>query len=469
MTQARDTIKLYLEEQQTIQQIRDATPAAMQPVNRLSYPELLETVGITVDFGHLPQGYINFYPQDFIVEEVSPDNRLSTVDYQADEVLEPTGDQRTLYADLVKVGLSSIEAAQGLAEALGLGLEAISYAGIKDKIALTSQRISIRHPDVERLRAAQPPGMFLKNYQWSKGVVEKGHLTGNRFTIVVRTPVTLGAGWLDQAFKKISGGFYNFYHFQRFGTPRLISHVLGKHLLCQDYRGVVETFLCDVGAYETPLLGELRGEAKRSFGNWPLIDNLFSQLPYTMRLERILLGHLIDHPQDFAGALRLISDQTTLWVYAYASYLFNRHLSELAESGQSIPQEIPLLLNPAYKTIPAYIGQLHADGISDLVGSLERLFGRNPMNSKNTAPAKVLAAMLKSQIVDRAVILSFQLPPAVYATTFLSHLFLLERGYPTSDWVTTEKFDAKKILGLGSIEQTEKKLERYFFKQAESL
>jgi len=57
----------------------------------------------------------------------------------------------------------------------------------------------------------------------------------------------------------------------------------------------------------------------------------------------------------------------------------------------------------------------------------------------------------------------------VYATTFLSHLFLLERGYPTSDWVTTEKFDAKKILGLGSIEQTEKKLERYFFKQAESL
>lgn len=228
---AEDIIAEYQREQEFLDAFRRESPELLTPRQRFSPTQLLHHIGILVDVGPLPHGYLNLYPRDFIVEEVGTDDKISTIEPgDAQSVPSPEG-QLTLYADLVKVGLSTLEACHSVAQALGLADRHISYAGLKDKIAITSQRIAIRRPDPEKVAGLSVPAVHLKNWVWGKGVLRKGGLRANRFTILVRTPATLGKGWLEQQLKRWQAGFYNFYYMQRFGTPRLLSHHLGKLLL----------------------------------------------------------------------------------------------------------------------------------------------------------------------------------------------------------------------------------------------
>lgn len=461
---SKTSVDYYLLEQERLAQYRQTNPELVEPKRKFSYEEILQHIGIEVDFGFLPQGYLNLYPQDFTVEELALDGSVSTIEPNQTETIpdKPAG-QTTLYADLVKVGFSSIEAVNALAQGLGTEVKNIGYAGIKDKVAITSQKISLRNFDLEKLKQFRGEGFFLKNYTWGKGVVGRGAILGNRFTITVRTPVTLGQGWLDQALKKLEHGFFNFYFLQRFGSPRLLSHKLGKLILKQDFEGAVKTFLADPGTQDVGLLNRVREQANRDFGKWAELEQAFSLLPYTFRLELILVRYLKKHPTDFRGALKQIDDQVTLWVYAYASYLFNKHLSKLINSQTDLPDELPLLLNPDYKTVDTYIESLKQDGVIDLEKSVIKIFGHNVLNKKNTSAVIHPAKINEIKIVEGAVVISFDLPKAAYATTFLTHMFSLFRGLPLPEWLNKEKIDSKKILGLGSVAECEQVLGDYIF------
>ena len=466
---------LYQEEQELLKQYDQRLLLAQKPATS---QELLKKVGIDVDFGFLPKGYINFYNEDFIVEEIDKQGKLKTIEPESSVIpAQPGSSQPVLYADLVKTGTSTLEAAETLAKKLGVAMNKINYAGIKDKLAITAQQVSIEGADLTEVAKLQIPGMFLKNFSWHEVNSYKGGLRGNRFTIVIRTPSVLGQGWLETSLKKIKQqGFYNFYYLQRFGAPRLVSHNLGRLLLQQNYQGAVEMFLGDSGSQDVGLLNNLRQQAKENFGNWAKVAEIFSALPYTFRLELEVARYLEKSPQDYFGALKLMHDQLAIWVYSYASYLFNLHLSKLINEQKTIPHRLPLLFNPKYNKISTYVEHLEKDGIGNLEESLEKLFAgekvRPQMRTQNTYATTAPAKILKSKIVDKAVVLAFELGIGVYATTFLSHLFDLDRGLPVPDWVAGDKLDAKKILGLGSVElatkvlgetNREQKIDNYFF------
>ncbi|NUM25940.1 MAG: tRNA pseudouridine(13) synthase TruD [Candidatus Buchananbacteria bacterium] len=461
---SKTSVDYYLLEQERLAEYRRTQPELVTPRRKHTYEEILKHIGIEFDFGYLPQGYLNLYPQDFIVEELDLAGGVSTIEPNQQETVpaKPSG-RSTLYADLVKVGFSSIEAVQTLAAGLGVDVKEIGYAGIKDKVAITSQRISIRNFEIEKLKQFHGEGVFLKNYTWGKGVVGRGAISGNRFTITVRTPVTLGQGWLDTSLKKLENGFYNFYFLQRFGSPRLLSHALGRIILQQDYEQAVRVFLSDQGVQDVGLLNRVREQAARDFGKWAELEQAFSLLPYTFRLELALVRYLKNHPADFRGALKQIDDQVTLWVYAYASYLFNKHLSSLIARAENLPAELPLLLNPAYKTVDTYVANLERDGITDLGKSVIKIFGHNVLQSKNSTATVHPAKINVVKIIEGAVVINFDLPKAAYATTFLTHMFSLFRGLPLPEWLNKEKVDGKKILGLGSVEDCEQVLGDYIF------
>ncbi|MDD5110031.1 MAG: tRNA pseudouridine(13) synthase TruD [Patescibacteria group bacterium] len=447
-----DTVTRYQREQELLQGLRTRQPQDFEPRRTFTPEQILQRIGIRVDFGHLPQGYLNLYPQDFVVEEVALDGRVSTIAPKALSPLPPPHEgERTLYVDLVKAGLSTLEACQGIAHALGIAERQISYAGLKDKAAITAQRIAIRQVDPERIAAAVVGGVHLQEFAWGKGALRKGGLAGNRFTIVVRTPVTVGAGWLQRSLERWGNGFYNFYYLQRFGTPRLLSHELGRAILQGDYAGAVRTFLCAQGYYDAPYFNRLREQARDHFGDWKSMVKLFAPLPDTCHLEHRMLAHLVEYPDDFRGALLAVSDQATLWVYAYASYLFNLHLSQMVTQGAKLPARLPLLLHPDCRAVETYQRELAADGISDLTEALRAFFGRPMVSVNNVCATVVRPTVLGSKIVDRAVVLSFELPPAAYATTFLSHLFALARGLPLPDWLDRTRHDSQALLGSGSM------------------
>jgi len=460
----KNSVELYLAEQQYLEKKRQEHPELFQSNRAYSYQEIMNYIGIDVDFGYLPVGYLNLFPQDFIVQEVTAKGRVCSIEPEAaKDLANPGEDEKTLYAELVKVGLSSLEAKENLAIALNLSPNQISFAGIKDKIAITSQLISLRGVTAEQILGLKSPGLFLKNLYWGKGVVEKGDLLGNQFIITVRTPVTLGQGWLDSNLSKWQDGFYNFYYLQRFGSPRLLSHKLGKLLLQQQYEEAVRTFLTDWGVQGPGLISQLRTEASENFGDWKKLTEIFSVLPYTFRLELTILEYLISHPADYLGAIKTVGDQATLWVYAYASYLYNSHLSSLIKNGQPLPKELPLLLHPDFRNISTYTEKLKKAGITSLRDPLLALFGRLPISPKNTCPTKSPVKLIGSKILDKAVAIAFELPSASYATTFLSHLFNIYKGLPLPEWLNQKPFDAKAELSLGSIKETEDILKDYIF------
>ena len=75
-----DTIKLYLDEQEILKKYQAEDPALVTSQRLYDYDEILKHIGIDIDFGYLPQGYLNLYPQDFVVEELGEENNLSTIE-----------------------------------------------------------------------------------------------------------------------------------------------------------------------------------------------------------------------------------------------------------------------------------------------------------------------------------------------------------------------------------------------------
>ena len=72
-------------------------------------PEFLEKIGVAGLFRDLPLGYIKFMPQDFLVEEVTPNGNIITVD-EAPLMGHLEHEGGTYYAELVKCGIPAFSA-----------------------------------------------------------------------------------------------------------------------------------------------------------------------------------------------------------------------------------------------------------------------------------------------------------------------------------------------------------------------
>lgn len=428
--------------------------------------EQLRKIGIVLPNPLRPRGYLRFSALDFIVEEIRQDGTVLSTEYiPKDPGLLP-GEGDTLYADLVKVNLSTLDAAREIARALDLPLENISYAGIKDAVAVTSQTIAIKGVDPDKVRALSLPNLFLKQLRRGKGVLQPGMLSGNRFTITVRTEEPIAQTDLEMKVARAEDkGFWNFYWLQRFGN-RLRSHEYGRRVLLGDYEGALRAEICEAGEREILYIANLRRAAFERWGNWQALIDMFQKLPYTFRFELIALEHLLQQPHDFIGALHAISDQTRIWVYAYASYCFNRVLSSYAASpkGFPVPKEMPLLISPIREDRALYEsvlreGQLHPRFLENL----------KPFPFIRLAPRKVptkIAAEIR-HVVSHPVgaLFEFDLGKGSYATTFLSHFFVLIGGEPVPSWVATDELDAKAVLQDGSLKSVREALGHYLEKR----
>lgn len=453
-----DTIQeLFNKERENVERLAKENPEDFKTSERLSYGALLKHIGIHKDVSKLSDGYLNLFQQDFLVEEITKGGRVVSLIPQEQHIPEKDDpEKKTLYAELIKTNMSTFDAVGSMANAFSIPSKQISFSGVKDAMAITAQQIAFRNIDASTIQLDKVPGLYLHSFSWGKGILEKGAQNGNHFTIIVRTKGEVNQEHIASIVSEVEEGFYNYYFFQRFGTPRVISHVLGKYLLRQNYKEAVKIFLCEKGASYTPTIAKLRAEALASFGDWKLIKELYSSFPYTFRRELGILSFLEEHPEDYLGALKTQEEQPLFWIYAYASFLFNSYISSARAVGEHIPPVIPLLLNPKYKDNPYYLAQLKKDAIGSFTNALRDLTGYTPMSEKNVCVAKLRVKNVRTKILPSAAIFSFDLPVGAYATTFLSNFFNIQKGEPRPDWVSTERYDSKKEMGeqsLGGIEK----------------
>jgi len=125
----------------------------------------------------LPRGRIKAVPEDFVVDEIP--------------AYEPQGTGDHLFVRFAKRNLTTDEAVHALADAVGVAVRDIGVAGMKDKVALTTQTVSLPIPRgvdafPERVLALTLPGITILSAIRHGHKLKTGHLEGNRFRIVIR-------------------------------------------------------------------------------------------------------------------------------------------------------------------------------------------------------------------------------------------------------------------------------------------
>ncbi len=451
--------ELWEQERQYIDQLRREKPEWFQYDEKLNPRRILEHIGITALPADRVRGYYRLYLQDFIVEEVALDGTVRTVIPEAPAPPSDATDQRTLFFDLIKVGVFTLEAIQRLCETLQLEPKRVGHAGIKDAVAVTSQRISLRNVKYEELTSHSIPGLYLKNFSYGKGVVNVGELFGNRFTIFVRTEKPVEQKWLDQRLEEYrTKGFLNYYGVQRFGS-RFSVHQFGRLVMQGKYVEALRMYLAGTNESEPPYFQAVRKKVQTLFENGRAMLAEFQRFPYSFRNELKVLEYLKQRPDDPIGALACISEHVRLWVYAYVSYLFNKKLSDATINGEPLPETLPLLLSADPADHQPYASYLQADQTENFLQHIKPFPFIRP--AKRNVATIIKPNIHASRITPEGVILSFTLPKGVYATTFLMHFFDLVSGQTVPSWVKTDEQDTLALVGLGSIKPVKDVLGKY--------
>lgn len=284
-------------------------------------------------------GFLKRHLSDFIVIELTPDQRPCLV-------LRGIGGGEGRYTWLVvlKRGVDSTTALRLIARSVGVDARRFSLAGLKDARAVTVQLACIEDVPPEKFSDVRLDGKvrilaaFRMPFKLATGM-----LYGNRFNVRIRNlAVTPDA--CAERLRLISdeleekGGAPNYYGYQRFGTIRPVTHIIGKHILLGDFKSAVETLLQEV----FPLESESAKKARLEYAATRDCVRVLPLFPRNLHHERRILRHLSSHPGDYIGGLRALPMSIRkLFVGAYQAYLFNLVLSKRMELGLSINRAVP--------------------------------------------------------------------------------------------------------------------------------
>ncbi len=414
----------------------------------------LQSLGIHIpNKDGLPSGFLKLFPSDFIVEEITQDGTQTTIDKDSGNTADSEG--ATVYATLVKCGLSTLEAVEELSKLLNIPKEQIQYAGIKDKDAITSQQISFRSVTKDKIENLQSPHFFLKDIRTGKGVIQKGGLKGNRFTILLR----IGADSEDnqkmkralENIEKIKQeGFYNFFYLQRFGAPRLNNYKWGISILKGEYEKAVRGMIGDAGLREIPFFVQKRQQISALIPDWEAVLEQLREFPLIFPSETKVVEHLTKNPTDFVGALQKIENQVVLWVSAVASLVFNRKISSFLMAGIEPPHTLRLFLSTDKNDWLTYADDLEAVGLFPPEFNNIRFFRNISLNHRDLE-TKDKAEIHSAEVVPEGIVVSFTLNKGEYATTFLPHFINLLNGKAPED-LDKNILDTKESLGQENIE-----------------
>lgn len=288
-------------------------------------------IGLEVFFTDTPGtgGRLKRYVEDFVVDEIS---RHPPED--------PSG--RFTIAKVTSTNWETNRLVRQMARQLGISRNRISFAGTKDKRAVTSQLICFEAP-LEQVLGLRMHQVLVEGAYRSKKNLTIGDLIGNAFKIKVRDCAFRDDGLRAAASATLGrldalGGFPNFFGVQRFGSLRPITHIVGRHIV----RGEFEQACMAYAANPVPEESEEARSARLFIQETKDFASALKMLPRQLMFERIVVEHLAKEPDDFPGAIRALPrNLQMMFVHAYQAFIFNRILSERVRRGFTI--DMPLV------------------------------------------------------------------------------------------------------------------------------
>jgi len=280
-------------------------------------------------------GRLRSSPEDFIVEEVLVNGDVvpSTLTGKGPLRVEPRPGPYT-WVVVEKRRLDTISLVLMLSRRLNVRLRDISYGGLKDTGAVTSQIISIRGVAPAQLSGVDlGPRVKVMGYFSMDRPFTPREIWGNEFTVVVRGINGDGSIFDCVTRQLLERGLPSYYGYQRFGLRRPNSHIIGKMIVLGDFESAVNELVARAYPHEDEAVKRARELAGR--GDYAkaleLMPRSIKYLP-----ERLIMRQLVADPGNYMNALgKLPVNLLKLYVEAYQSYLFNKALS--LRIGRGIP------------------------------------------------------------------------------------------------------------------------------------
>jgi len=374
-------------------------------------------------------------PEDFYVKEI------------LDIPLRDKGEYA--YYLLKKVNRNTIDVIRELSKRFKLPVKDITFAGLKDKNAITEQYLAVKglkSPPEE----VEGENYKLKLVGFSDQPLELGKFKGNHFEIVVRNVSKAERERAEKNLPFVSKyGYANYFGEQRFGSVKNAKEFVIKHLLKDRYEEALREYLLSYSDWR------MKRKLKKLWGRW---KDYLKAMPKNALYERKVVEELAKGGSYKQAFTALPKNIRLMFSFTYQSYLWNRFLYRFivryfpyCEVPSGIKDwtyafykkmndrifeeikdlEIPYLgieYPPQNPKVERIIGEvLKEEGITEEILNAEKIGIK--LFSDGLRRAIALPEGLKMERLGRSVLkFSFTLPPGSYATVLLRKLLLCERN-----------------------------------------
>ncbi len=262
------------------------------------------------------QGLIKNSAEDFVVEEIP-------------EAFETKYDGKYTILKVKLTNWDTNRFVSVLARMLQISRKRITFAGTKDKRAVTTQYFCINGTysnQLEKLSDCE----VLEVFKTDK-MLRMGDLAGNRFKIKLKLD-GISDETIEMANNSITkeGGYWNLYGEQRFGTTRSNTHKVGEQLLRGNFEQAAKLYLYDP-EFDTE---EYRVNLSRDWDYKKALD----EYPEFLNFERAIISHL-NSGGRYEDALDVLPRTLEImFVHSFQSMMFNRMLETRSKYSESRSQ-----------------------------------------------------------------------------------------------------------------------------------
>ena len=247
-------------------------------------------------------------PEDFQVEELTP-------------VLAGDVGEFAFYR-LDKTSWTTPDALAAIRRRWQIDLQRLSYGGLKDRHAVTSQFLTIYRGPRRNLKHERVAVTYLGQVTRAFSARD---ISANRFTITLRS---FGHGEIARATAALTEvsqvGLPNYFDDQRFGSVHESPEFVAKEMIFGRFERALWLALAAPYEFDRAEAKAEKATLRDHWNDWAVCK---SKLPKGH--ARSLVDYLVSHPADFKGAVaRLRPDLQGLYLSAYQSYIWNTMLAE---------------------------------------------------------------------------------------------------------------------------------------------
>ena len=277
-------------------------------------PKLDSQIGISVYSTKFPGigGKIRVEPEDFQVTELISEKVKNSINDQ-------TG--YAVYL-LKKKKIDTNHALSGIFRKKGIRLKSL---GLKDASAVTEQFVcsGTKGKSIENFSTDK---YSLEKLGFVKKPLSKKDMIGNHFRLKISECQNDLESFTE--YDRI----LNFYGYQRFGSKRPVTHLIGKAILQMDFDKAVDLILSFTSLYDSKENNEIR-EKLSDKENY---EQYFDQVPVQMDIERIVLKEMIEHGESIRAIRAIPVSLRRFYIQAYQSFVFNQSLSAAFLDGENL-------------------------------------------------------------------------------------------------------------------------------------